>query len=75
MNPLDATLMRVVDGDTVICQIRVRLRASAPELGTAQGNAAAARLRHDLRNRRRLSLMVHAVDDYGRAVASIMGGL
>ena len=66
-----AIVDRVIDGDTLWVRVRVRLPESAPELGTAAGAAAAGELKAALHKGRRVQLVTHTVDGYGRIVAHL----
>lgn len=68
---IEGHVIRVIDGDTIVLAVRVRLPQNAPELSTAAGIAARARLAGWLHRGDRVSLNVHATDSYGRIVADV----
>lgn len=88
MDRIAGTVIRVIDGDTFELDVdevgvrngyayndveRVRLvGVDAPEIDTAAGRAAHARLRAVLQGRRAL-VEVHARDRYGRVVGAVVG--
>lgn len=79
-------VVRVVDGDTVHADLdlgwgvqyrRAPIRladVNAPELGTPEGDAAAARLRELLPVDAEIMVVSHSRDKYGRVLATVMLG-
>lgn len=67
-----AVVDRVIDGDTLWVRMRVRLAKSAPEPGTPDGEAATAQTKSVLWRGRRVQLVTHSVDDYGRIVGHLV---
>ena len=61
---------RVIDGDTLWVKVRVRLRKSSPDSGTA-GAAATKRAQASYRPGKRHLLKAYAVDEYGRIVGEL----
>ena len=69
MAPVQGTIERVIDGDTLVCVIRVRTRIDAPESGTAEGDAATRRMNARFPRGSKVMLHMVAADPYGRMVA------
>jgi endonuclease YncB( thermonuclease family) len=67
-----AVVDRVIDGDTLWVRLRVRLAKSAPEPGTPEGDAATERARRALWKGRRVQIVTHSVDDYGRIIGHLV---
>ena len=71
MKGLEARITRIVDGDTVIGQIRIRLQdVQAAEAGTPVGKTATARLRARYQGKR-VILHVITTDAWNRLLARI----
>jgi endonuclease YncB( thermonuclease family) len=74
VGPLAATVIRVIDGDTLIVSLRIRTRTDAPEPTTPAGRARAAALASKLRRGRAVRLIPYAADPWGRMVADVTTG-
>lgn len=62
----------MIDGDTLWVRLRVRLAKSAPEPGTPEGDAATERAKRALWKGRRVQIVTHSVDDYGRIIGHLV---
>jgi endonuclease YncB( thermonuclease family) len=74
MDPLRASVVRVIDGDTISIRTSLRLRGSAPELGTPEGTAAAQALGRKYRRGAKITVDILTIDSYGRILGTITGG-
>lgn len=69
---IEGTVERVIDGDTMVVRIRVRVRGpNAPELTTQAGKIDAAKLTAKWPAATRVLLTPAAIDVYGRMVADV----
>lgn len=71
MDPIRAKVDRVIDGDTMWVRVRVRTQTSAPGARARGGAAATAELAKRFPRGADLSLIVLAVDQFGRIVARV----
>ena len=65
-------VVRAVDGDTVWVRVRVRLPRSTPELRSPGGLEALGATTRRFPTGRRVSILFHSVDDYGRIVGELV---
>lgn len=69
---ISGTVERVIDGDTIVVRIRVRVRGpNAAELRTQEGQQQAAKLSSTWPPSTRVLLRPAAIDDYQRMVADV----
>lgn len=74
-NRVEARVVRIVDGDTLLCEMRVRLRdRNSPELPTPEGIAAAHATQEEFPVHSRIVLRIIAADSYGRLLATAKRG-
>ena len=67
-----ATVERVIDGDTIVVRLRVRVRGpNAAELKTREGQVQAAKLTAKWPSGTRLLLRPAAIDPFQRMVADV----
>jgi len=70
-----AEVDRIVDGDTLVVKIRVRIRGPhAPEAKTLAGQKSAARLASQFPPGTKVLLRPAAIDVFGRQVSDITRG-
>lgn len=75
MNAAAGKITRVIDGDTIVIEFRVRLRsARAPELGTPAGQAAKIAMQRSFPRGTKVVAEIFAVDAYGRLLATVRKG-
>jgi len=67
---IKGTVMRVIDGDTVVLQIRGRLAKSTPELSSIQGQLDAHALREKYLHKN-VEVFIHGNDTHGRALITM----
>lgn len=70
MRTIKARVERVIDGDTIVLEVRARLLQDAPELNTAAGRASMLAQRKRLEGKS-IDFRIVTADAYGRAVIDI----
>jgi len=74
VNLIAGKVVRVIDGDTIVVEIRIRTRGSSAELGTPEGDLAAQNLKKVLPKNSKVTADLLWVDSWGRVVAVVKRG-
>ena len=70
---LKGDIIRVLDGDTVVVAVKVRLsNLYAPELGTAEGEKEKVRFRRWCKKHNKVLIEQHGSDIYNRLLGRLM---